>query len=1187
MAHPVIWSSKSFFYPIGNTPATSLTEHIPPEEDATVLVLGCGDPRNALYTIDAEDKHPLKRNLDITFCDMEPGVLARNIVIYTLLLDGCDDDTIEKIWKIYLDVFIDQGAADLIVSQCKKLLELTSDTERWRTHSYGQIIKFCTADTIATLRRFWDMYIAPDRDMKQMKPQVLKDMHDTYRRRTQGTEVATGIRSAGIMAMDAAPFVMDHFKHYWKCGVTDTDPKSIQQATHVNPTLLFSSSGLSFNLHYGTDPIMCFHLAPALATVENTSTPAKTIGAIVTLLKSQFANWCHSFHRRSNAKPTSKGELKLRFFVGNAMSLCKAILSVSQGGGLSTAEYTGAWGAATITFLGDYVPSSPIPAPLSFNVIETSNLTDHLGFLNLLLIAAPLLKRDAASVLFTHSLVASKRIGHQYMSALDDIEVDLPFLSLLLGLVPERKTSEFTSYCMSHEIMLSGLTDSYQFLELNAWRVAAPTEPAKRHTFQADPSDLAKSLFSTYLKLYPDEGMAAMGGFLGGGKVPLKHYVRDSFVYFLTLVKSTYVGEWDAVMGRLIHLIETDRTLVAGLNNYQDLARGLHLAGLCDIMPDPSSFPHPTHDFLLRGWKVIPNAVFVVLVIPRAKIQDLIDDTVNSKDIRTPCLQCEILCPAGQNAFSTFQLTFGRIDRTGASASRSVVIHEDSAGWAGNSDLILHFPAPAWILAKWPADQYCVSLAMFPNMASAGYYSMKLGVNLTIYSTTLADSERAFMLRDRPRASSQPISQHGNLSTSPVDPTDAGTADRQVVILGFKDAKPSSFTIRCCITDDAAKTTLAEKTTQVNAKPLSISAVKVSFRGFESTLHFPYPINGAALKTRIARKSSYVEIEAPVAQSARVSVKLDPFPIVRTRNGALWQSRMHYLLLNVLPALRSRINAKTKSQWLRPHLGISLNEEKELEEASGRPKSGLSELKDSLSHILIRFLEDAESKPTIFKLTLPSSVGTYALLFVSSMRIDLTGHTIVADACILTLTYATMDNPSLSRALSGLVGQVIFSIDVMTPEEEVKWWKLYLPSSVERCRTWSHGKNCEYVSDGVPRSLEMGTDPICSCGQGKDLGGFADVKQWAAFKPFVTRVALGMPFPMSLLGGTASKLGAFMDKTGSPSDETQGRDVCMACGQGGKPKLLVCSACKSARYCSSACQKGHWKKHKSGCSGRK
>jgi hypothetical protein len=54
MSHPLIWQGKTFFYPIGNTSAVCLTQDLAPEEPADVLLLGCGDTRNILYTTYAD-----------------------------------------------------------------------------------------------------------------------------------------------------------------------------------------------------------------------------------------------------------------------------------------------------------------------------------------------------------------------------------------------------------------------------------------------------------------------------------------------------------------------------------------------------------------------------------------------------------------------------------------------------------------------------------------------------------------------------------------------------------------------------------------------------------------------------------------------------------------------------------------------------------------------------------------------------------------------------------------------------------------------------------------------------------------------------------------------------------------------------------------------------------------------------
>jgi len=54
MSHVLYWPGRTFFYPLGNTSAVRLTENLPPENNADVLLLGCGDARHILYTVYAD-----------------------------------------------------------------------------------------------------------------------------------------------------------------------------------------------------------------------------------------------------------------------------------------------------------------------------------------------------------------------------------------------------------------------------------------------------------------------------------------------------------------------------------------------------------------------------------------------------------------------------------------------------------------------------------------------------------------------------------------------------------------------------------------------------------------------------------------------------------------------------------------------------------------------------------------------------------------------------------------------------------------------------------------------------------------------------------------------------------------------------------------------------------------------------
>ncbi|KAH8804022.1 hypothetical protein DL96DRAFT_746579 [Flagelloscypha sp. PMI_526] len=46
MSHLLLWPKTTFFYLIANTPAVSLTHDLAAEDNARILLLGCGDLRN-------------------------------------------------------------------------------------------------------------------------------------------------------------------------------------------------------------------------------------------------------------------------------------------------------------------------------------------------------------------------------------------------------------------------------------------------------------------------------------------------------------------------------------------------------------------------------------------------------------------------------------------------------------------------------------------------------------------------------------------------------------------------------------------------------------------------------------------------------------------------------------------------------------------------------------------------------------------------------------------------------------------------------------------------------------------------------------------------------------------------------------------------------------------------------------
>ena len=205
------------------------------------------------------------------------------------------------------------------------------------------------------------------------------------------------------------------------------------------------------------------------------------------------------------------------------------------------------------------------------------------------------------------------------------------------------------------------------------------------------------------------------------------------------------------------------------------------------------------------------------------------------------------------------------------------------------------------------------------------------------------------------------------------------------------------------------------------------------------------------------------------------------------------------------------------------------------------------------------------------------NVNTDTVIFVPTLRFDLSSNALVADAYVLPL------NPDRSGRVEKMFSTIVGEL-LPVGLYDIATWKRLLPVLAERCRTWKHGPNCEYLTKrSIPLSLEHGNDPLCSCGKGKDVSAaFLKEKKWEFAVPFVTRIAIGpifgVPFVESIRGHITN------EEAQQNYKELKERHArCIRCRSPGKPKLLFCGACKSTRYCSVGCQKEDWKMHKLVC----
>jgi hypothetical protein len=209
------------------------------------------------------------------------------------------------------------------------------------------------------------------------------------------------------------------------------------------------------------------------------------------------------------------------------------------------------------------------------------------------------------------------------------------------------------------------------------------------------PQSLGKLLFDIYLKMFAsDDTRSRLSNTLQSLQgSEIIHYIRESFAVFLAIVKWHVNIDWESTMDYFFDQLATDRTLMMGMTNYQDLATHMHLAGVHTF----GSMRTPvTKEGRFQGWAQVPPTVSVVLVVPHNKLRVLSDMDPNK--VGTPVLHGNLLGRNTHNIFTSLKVGFGKVTSSGTDARPGVVFEPDPASWAGKSSLIVSFSVPSWAL---------------------------------------------------------------------------------------------------------------------------------------------------------------------------------------------------------------------------------------------------------------------------------------------------------------------------------------------------------------------------------------------------------------------------------------------------------------------------------------------------------
>ncbi|KAL3852369.1 hypothetical protein ACJMK2_016023, partial [Sinanodonta woodiana] len=136
--------NRSYLYPYGNSRAIDLSGGCKMKHDVHFLLIGCGDIRNILFTIKTLDDEKSKpKNLHFYLNDIEDVILARNLILLRILeiIDPDKNEDVEFLWSIWYDAAIPKDSLNRLIHIMQDLLQNVSPIVEYMTKETEEEVK--------------------------------------------------------------------------------------------------------------------------------------------------------------------------------------------------------------------------------------------------------------------------------------------------------------------------------------------------------------------------------------------------------------------------------------------------------------------------------------------------------------------------------------------------------------------------------------------------------------------------------------------------------------------------------------------------------------------------------------------------------------------------------------------------------------------------------------------------------------------------------------------------------------------------------------------------------------------------------------------------------------------------------------------------------------------------------------
>ena len=952
-----------------------------------------------------------------------PTRTARNVLLLTLIVDDKDGAKTEAIWDTYYHLYLGEDSYRLLLNQSEKLYALSQSIESWHQSKYGTLFRMCDGGSLAKIRKTWNHYCLGRLSKESMRSykkdfeSALQRAKDTKQPLTGNSLVFTGFRSTAPVNLSALTDFPSLHQEFWDTGSTDGGKNAPSNALHPNPMFATPAED-SITLHYGTDPLLGFHLATAYAPLlPHSPLQVKSSGGtglrkVVEAARVQFQAWSSTFRN------SAQKNITIRLFLGDALSFCHALQHRRSSKEKSSANlYRHPFHSEPLDLnSSDYGVASK--APCSFNVIDTSNLLDHLGPLNLLVASSPLLSEDLAATLYTETLVKRE-------ASLKDLSDELlcghfPTISMLLGLFPVEYWTNATTISTVDEVMFDSLhhrmqgskNHDGQMFSRFAWKRAPSDRISPKQDMSLplrfDDLDLAYIIFRVYQKMFQHENMRLLFSninlqTLRNNSCPRYH--RGSLAAFLVLVKQRVSANWDVVMRNFLELVETDSSIQLSRNFIQELYLYLHVFSIYSVPTLMGSHDKgkPVDLGVAKEGANCSPVLWVTLTVPRARLK--VFRQIPFTELGTPPVQCILQSSsrfAGrpwQSIFAVVQSAFGEVITSGSrqGGDLKLTIREDDSGWMGESPLLMSFCVPRWVTCIEPKTA-TVAFGIQSTPQSTQTFVKHFGLGLIVYETQLGNEENVYLTRYAPNQPGQDhfnhLSKLGTVSPQ-IDNDRFETAITAVV--DNERSRITALTGRINLKYKHAQDTFREGA-QVESTQTSACVVTISIgKKLQYQICFPAPVLQMRSKLRLARKSSYIEIVAPIAcPEGQEYHQHFMYPILPNKAYPV-NLNLPRLNLDRLPILD--LTKAKDLQWLIAHTSLMFStRERGLRKTSIKTTDGIHSdvrlnYKESLFAMFMSFSGLQSSRSKIFGLEDPSQGGVNILIMGSQMRLDTANHT--------------------------------------------------------------------------------------------------------------------------------------------------------------------------------------------------